>query len=72
MLFFVPNFIVYKVRPEYYILHNEIDTLDLSFVKGLFHAFLFKQNEEDSYLFDIPEYIEKKSKRLPLLEKRNG
>ena len=72
VLFFVPDFIVYKVRPEYYILHNEIDTLDLSFVKDIFYAFLFRQDEENSYLFNIPEYIEKNNKRLRLLEKRNG
>lgn len=71
VLFFVPNFIVYKVRPEYYILHNEIDILDLSFVKDLFYTSLLGQNEENSYLFNIPEYIEKNNKKISLLEKKN-
>lgn len=66
VLFFVPNFIVYKVRPEYYILHNEIDILDLSFVKDLFYTSLLGQNEENSYLFNIPEYIEKNNKKISL------
>jgi hypothetical protein len=72
VLFFVPDFIVYKVRPEYYILHNEIDILNLSFVKDLFYAFLLQQSEENCYLFNIPEYIEKNNRRLSLLEKSDG
>ena len=70
VLFFSSNLNVYEVRPEYYIIHNSIINMDLSFVEELFHSFLVKQDEERSYTFNVPMYIEKDNKRLPLLEKK--
>lgn len=72
VLFFSSDLNVYEVRPEYYIIHNKISNMDLSFVQDLFYSFLIENNEEKSYTFKIPEYIIRNNKKLPLLEKNNG